>query len=77
MTAIQELVNWWDNEYPDWDKSSEGYSLIEKAKGLLEKERQQIAHAYEMGFIEEMQKVFKTGNEFYKSLYEQDLQFTK
>lgn len=36
----------------------------------LKKEKQQIAHAYELGSIEEMQETFKTGNEFYESVYE-------
>lgn len=69
MTALQELTKWWNEDFPEWKKSSEGFEIIEKAIELMEKEKQQIAHAYEFGCIEEMKETFKTGKEFYESVY--------
>jgi hypothetical protein len=49
LTALQELIKWF-NERPEYDKSSEGYDIIEKTKELLNKEKQQIINAYCKGF---------------------------
>ena len=43
-TAIQELIEWFHNR-PEYDKTSEGYEIMEKAKELLEKEKEQIRMA--------------------------------
>ena len=45
-TAMQELIEYF-NERPEYDKTSEGYEIIEKAKQLLEKEKEQIMKAVE------------------------------
>jgi hypothetical protein len=44
-TAMQELIDYF-NERPEYDKTSEGYEIIEKSKQLLEKEKEQIKKAY-------------------------------
>jgi hypothetical protein len=49
QTALQELIEWFD-ELPEYDKSSEGYSIIEKAKELLHKEKESIIKSYNEGF---------------------------
>jgi hypothetical protein len=43
-TAMQELIEYF-NERPEYDKTSEGYEIIEKAKQFLEKEKEQIVNA--------------------------------
>jgi hypothetical protein len=50
QTALQELIEWFD-ELPEYDKSSEGYSIIEKAKELINKEKEQIIKSYNDGFM--------------------------
>lgn len=40
-TAMQELIDYF-NERPEYDKTSEDYEIIEKAKHLLEKEKEHI-----------------------------------
>ena len=72
MTALQELISWWENDYPDWNKSSEGYAIMEKVKYLLEKEKYQIEDAFDCGLTSEIKDSFESGNEFYKYVYEQD-----
>jgi hypothetical protein len=49
QTAIQELIEWF-NKLPEYDKSSEGYSIIEKAKELIHKEKECIIKAYNEAF---------------------------
>ena len=41
---MQELMEWFYNR-PEYDKTSEGYEIMEKAKELLEKEKEQIIEA--------------------------------
>jgi hypothetical protein len=48
-TAMQELIEYF-NERPEYDKTSEGYEIIEKAKQLLKKEKKQIIDAFEVGY---------------------------
>jgi hypothetical protein len=48
-TAMQELIEWFYNR-PEYDKTSEGYEIMEKAKELLEKEKEQIIDAYINGY---------------------------
>lgn len=48
-TAMQELIDYF-NERPEYDKTSEGYEIIEKAKQLLEKEKEQIIDAFDYGY---------------------------
>ena len=38
MTPIQELMKWF-NEKPQYDKTSEGYEIMQKAQELLQDER--------------------------------------
>jgi hypothetical protein len=47
-TAIQELIEWFHNR-PEYDKTSEGYEIMEKAKELLEKENKQIMDSWKEG----------------------------
>jgi len=71
MTVLQELIKKWEDEYENGDSEQESYmKFIKDAKGLIAIEKHQIAHAYELGFIEELQEAFKTGKEFYESVYE-------
>ena len=80
MTALKVLIKWWDEDFPNWDKSSEGFSIIEKAKELLEKEEKQIIEAYEIGYddgfhsdlsLSEYEKCEKIGEIYFKETYEQ------
>ena len=47
-TAIQELIEWFHNR-PEYDKTSEAYEIMEKAKELLEKENKQIMDSWKEG----------------------------
>jgi hypothetical protein len=38
MTPLQELIKWF-NERPQYDKTSEGYEIMQKAQELLQDER--------------------------------------
>jgi hypothetical protein len=38
MTPLQELMQWF-NERPQYDKTSEGYEIMQKAQELLQDER--------------------------------------
>jgi hypothetical protein len=49
-TAMQELIEYF-NERPEYDKTSEGYEIIEKAKLLLEKEKEQIIKAHTNAYL--------------------------
>lgn len=73
MTALKQLIK--NLEIERKKETDNGFRnvyshIIDSAKVLLEKEKQQIVHAYELGCIEEMKETFKTGKEFYESIYE-------
>jgi len=72
-TAMQELIEYF-NERPEYDKTSEGYEIIEKAKLLLEKEKEQIIKAYNQADLEGyFQKIYpKYAEEYYKQTYNQN-----
>jgi len=71
MTALEELTKWWNEEFPDWDKSSEGYRIIEKAIELMDKEKQQIIDSFERGvFDKEHGNQYKNGQEYFIDNYE-------
>lgn len=70
MTALQELIVFSEKLDNNVNIKNKYATLLGVARSFLEKEKQQIAHAYEMGFIEEMKETFKTGKEFYESVYE-------
>ena len=48
-TAMQELIEYF-NERPEYDKTSEGYEIIQKAIELIEKEKEQIMNAHLEGW---------------------------
>jgi hypothetical protein len=72
MTAIIKLIEWWKNEFPDWEKSSEGYAIIDKAIELMEAEKQQIINAYEEANNKICASCWdcKIGEEYFKETYE-------
>jgi hypothetical protein len=47
-TAMEELIEWFHNR-PEYDKTSEGYEIMEKARLLLEKENKQIMDSWKEG----------------------------
>jgi hypothetical protein len=57
MTALQELMQWF-NERPEYDKTSEGYEIMQKAQELLTKEAEQLKEMYLRG-IENYDPTFK------------------
>jgi hypothetical protein len=48
-TPLQELMQWF-NERPQYDKTSEGYEIMQKAQELLAKEKEQITEAHCAGW---------------------------
>jgi len=79
-TAMQELMEWFYNR-PEYDKSSEGYEIMEKAKELLEKEKEQILNDYmegvDAGILYSNGKVFISKEEYYNRTYTQDRELGK
>lgn len=71
MTVLKELINKWEDEYYNGDSDDESYmKFIKDAKEVLEKDKQQLIHAFNMGSIDEIRAAFKHGSEFYKEIYE-------
>ncbi len=67
-TAMQELIEWFYNR-PEYDKTSEGYEIIEKAKELLEKEKDWIIHTYWVAYKEGRYSGDETAEEYYNETY--------
>ena len=72
-TAMQELIEYF-NERPEYDKTSEGYELIEKAKQLLEKEKEQIIEAVNYGNKQDHYDAteFELSNYYYNETFNQN-----
>lgn len=73
MTALKELLKWWDEQLPDCYKSPEGYAVIEKAIELLEKEKQQIIDAYDWGISDKEYSdliSYENGTKYFEDTYE-------
>ena len=70
-TAIQELIEWFHNR-PEYDKTSEGYEIMEKAKELLEKEKEQIKETFDNGVYVGTYAVDKDGEQYYNQTYNQN-----
>ena len=69
-TAMQELIDYF-NERPEYDKTSEGYEIIEKAKQLLEKEKDQLYHSfYAGGGVTVLQDFKEEFDKYYKEVFE-------
>ena len=64
MTPIQELMKWF-NERPEYDKTSEGYEIMQKAQELLAKEKEQICNAYTDG----LEGPYVGAEEYYNQTY--------
>ena len=64
---MQELIDYF-NERPEYDKTSEGYEIIEKAKQLLEKEKEQICDSY----VEGLEGLYMGAEEYYNKTYNQN-----
>jgi len=47
-TPLQKLMQWF-NERPQYDKTSEGYEIMQKAQELLSEEKENICNAYNEG----------------------------
>lgn len=62
-TPLQELMEWF-NERPQYDKTSEGYEIMQKAQELLAKEKQNIINAYMDGH--HIKDEFYNPEEYYK-----------
>jgi hypothetical protein len=69
ITAMQELIEYF-NERPEYDKTSEGYEIIEKAKQLLKKEKEQIIDAFDMG--KTTIKFVEKAEDYYNQTYNQN-----
>jgi hypothetical protein len=67
-TAMQELIEYF-NERPEYDKTSEGYEIIQKAIELIEKEKEQICNAYTDG----LEGPYLGAEEYYYDLYNQSI----
>jgi len=77
-TAIQELIEWFYNR-AEYDKTSEGYEIMEKAKGLLEKEKEQIINAHFEGWSDAYDYIYSDSNtearqaeDYYNETYNQN-----
>jgi hypothetical protein len=68
-TAMQELIEYF-NERPEYDKTSEGYEIIEKAKQLLEKEKEQICNAFSRGLGTELGLDWEDSEQYYNRIYQ-------
>ena len=66
-TAMQELIDYF-NERPEYDKTSEGYEIIQKAIELLEKEKEQICNSY----VEGLEGLYMGAEEYYEKTYNQN-----
>lgn len=66
-TAMQELIEYF-NERPEYDKTSEGYEIIQKAIELIEKEKEQICNAYTDG----LEGPYIGAEEYYNKTYNQN-----
>jgi hypothetical protein len=75
-TAMQELIEYFNNR-PEYDKTSEGYEIIQKATELLEKEKEQIIEAHFAGWSDAYDYLESDSNdrarqseEYYEETYE-------
>jgi hypothetical protein len=68
-TPLQELMQWF-NERPQYDKTSEGYEIMQKAQELLAKEKEQIIDAYSDGHY--IKDEFYNPKEYYNQTYNQN-----
>lgn len=64
---MQELIEYF-NERPEYDKTSEGYEIIQKAIELIEKEKEQICNAYTDG----LEGPYIGAEEYYNKTYNQN-----
>ena len=71
-TAMQELIDYF-NERPEYDKTSEGYEIIQKAIELIEKEKEQIENAYRDGLVASRYNGNENTEEYYYDLYNQSI----
>jgi len=62
-TAMQELIEYF-NKRPEYDKTSEGYEIIEKAKQLLEKEKEQIRQSYIFGHYDSSMDIYNPSESY-------------
>ena len=69
-TAMQELIEYFNNR-PEYDKTSEGYEIIQKAIELIEKEKEQIIKAMTYSTYREMKGINVSNEEYYNQTYKQ------
>jgi hypothetical protein len=69
-TALQELMQWF-NERPQYDKTSEGYEIMQKAQELLASEKEHVMMAFNDGKVSGIFKQAKTADQYYKLTYQQ------
>jgi hypothetical protein len=70
-TALQELIEYF-NQRPEYDKTYKGYEIIEKAKKLLEKEKEQIIFDYMNGkYYHQYEDI--TAEEYYNQTYKAEI----
>ncbi len=63
-TPLQELMHWF-NERPQYDKTSEGYEIMQKAQELLTSEAEHIIQAYDAGYVNATFKKPRRPREYY------------
>lgn len=61
----------WFNERPQYDKTSEGYEIMQKAQELLSIEREHIILSYDAGFVNATFNRPRTPKEYYTKTYNQ------
>lgn len=69
-SPLQELMKWF-NERPEYDKTSEGYEIMQKAQELLKTESEHIMMAFNDGKVSGIFKKDKTANKYYNQTYNQ------
>ena len=69
-TAMQELIDW-IKEHRDNDKILMQQHVIAKGYQLLEKEKERIENAFDMGRDETTKKFVEDGEEYYHQTYNQ------
>ena len=69
-SPLQELMKWF-NERPEYDKTSEGYEIMQKAQELLKTESEHIMMAFNDGRVSGIFKEDKTANKYYNQTYNQ------
>jgi predicted unusual protein kinase regulating ubiquinone biosynthesis (AarF/ABC1/UbiB family) len=64
-SPLQDLMKWF-NEKPEYDKSSEGYEIMQKAQELLAKEADFAREAYIQGHYDSSLDIYNPSECYYQ-----------